>query len=149
MEVLVMFRWLQGFVIGGTLGYIAGVLFAPKSGEEMRRELAETSEDLITEASGYVTEMTSKGGQAITELKGRGERVKQRANTYLGEVKSSAKPMVDKVVNETKPVIDKVVSDTKRAGKDILQQSGVTEAVDKLTKKPSTPSGDQPMQNSA
>jgi gas vesicle protein len=102
-----MFRWLQGFIAGGTLGYIAGVLLAPKSGEEMRRELVETSEDLITEASGYVSEMKSKGDQAITELKGRGERIKEKANTYLGEAKLTA----DKIARDAKPIVDKVVND--------------------------------------
>jgi gas vesicle protein len=145
MEVLLMFRWLQGFVAGGTLGYIAGILFAPKSGEEMRRELAETSEDLMTEASGYVTEMKSKSDQAITELKGRGERIKEKANTYLGEVKTSA----DRIVQDAKPMVEKVVADTKKTGKEVLDQSGASELIDKMSSKPSSPSSENPMQESA
>jgi gas vesicle protein len=140
-----MFRWLQGFVAGGTLGYVAGMLFAPKAGYELRRELAETSEDLITEASGYVTEMKTKGNQAMTDLRGRSERIKEKANTYLNEVKTST----DRIVEEAKPKVEKVVQDAKRTGKEMLEQSGAQELVDKMSNKPSAPGMDTPMQNSA
>ena len=140
-----MFRWLQGFVAGGTIGYIAGMLFAPKAGHELRRELAETSEDLMTEASGYVDEMKTRGNQAITDFRDRSERIKDKANTYLNEVKTSA----DRVVQETKPKVEKVVQDAKMKGQELLDESGAQELVDKLSNKPSTPSMDEPMQNSA
>ena len=44
-------RYFEGFLIGGALGFLAGLLAAPKPGIEMRKELAETADDLLTLAT--------------------------------------------------------------------------------------------------
>jgi len=41
---------LRGMVIGGLVGLTVGILFAPKSGREMRQELGLTTDDLLTKA---------------------------------------------------------------------------------------------------
>ena len=41
--------FFKGFVFGGIIGAIAGVLLAPKSGREMREELGEEAEKLYTQ----------------------------------------------------------------------------------------------------
>lgn len=41
-------NFFKGFVFGGIIGTIAGVLLAPKSGREMRDELGEEAEKLFT-----------------------------------------------------------------------------------------------------
>ena len=39
-------HWLKGLLIGGLVGVVAGVLFAPKSGKETRNELGEKATNL-------------------------------------------------------------------------------------------------------
>lgn len=39
-------HWLKGLFIGGLVGVVAGVLFAPKSGKETRNELGEKATNL-------------------------------------------------------------------------------------------------------
>ena len=40
---------MKGFVIGGIIGAIAGILLAPKSGRETREELGEEAEKIYTQ----------------------------------------------------------------------------------------------------
>ncbi len=40
----------KGFILGGLVGMAMGVLFAPKSGEDMRKELKNESDDLLEKA---------------------------------------------------------------------------------------------------
>ena len=44
-------KFFKGFVFGGIIGAIAGVLLAPKSGREMRDELGEEAEKLYKRKS--------------------------------------------------------------------------------------------------
>ena len=38
---------LKGLLIGGLIGVIAGILYAPKSGKETREDIARTTDDLL------------------------------------------------------------------------------------------------------
>ena len=40
----------KGLVLGGLIGVAVGVLFAPKSGKDLREDLKEESDDLIGKA---------------------------------------------------------------------------------------------------
>jgi gas vesicle protein len=39
-------EWVKGFLIGGMVGAVIGILYAPKSGKETRDELAGKAKDL-------------------------------------------------------------------------------------------------------
>ena len=43
-------KFLAGFIVGGALGAIAGILLAPKSGEETRAMLADSAKDAARRA---------------------------------------------------------------------------------------------------
>ena len=49
--------FLRGFLIGGVLGAIAGLLFAPKSGKELRSELKQKGSEVLDEAKGFYSEL--------------------------------------------------------------------------------------------
>ena len=51
--------FLLGAVVGGTAAAIAALLLAPKSGKELRDELAAQADDLMDMASDY-TDMEKK-----------------------------------------------------------------------------------------
>lgn len=42
--------FVTGIVIGGLMGFVAGILLAPKSGKETRREIKEGAEELLNRA---------------------------------------------------------------------------------------------------
>ena len=41
---------VKGLLIGGLIGAVLGVLYAPKSGEEMREEIRHSAEELLEKA---------------------------------------------------------------------------------------------------
>ena len=41
---------IKGFIIGGVIGTIVGILYAPKSGKDLRKEIRHSSEELIKKA---------------------------------------------------------------------------------------------------
>ena len=43
-------RFLAGFVVGGAIGAVAGILLAPKSGEETRKLLSDSAQDIARRA---------------------------------------------------------------------------------------------------
>ncbi|WP_455376924.1 YtxH domain-containing protein, partial [Petrachloros mirabilis] len=68
---------LFAFLSGAIAGAVAGILLAPKSGEEMRRDLRgyakRTEEEVLEkakEARAALDEMIEKGKQYVTERKG-------------------------------------------------------------------------------
>ncbi len=42
--------FIKGFLLGGAMGVIAGLLFAPKSGHDFREDLKDESDDIIDKA---------------------------------------------------------------------------------------------------
>jgi len=61
----------KGLLVGGFLGGLAGLLFAPKSGKELRGDIRETQEKAFKEAKG-VLERTS---QQISETRERAKHI--------------------------------------------------------------------------
>lgn len=51
---------LAGFGLGALIGAVAGLLFAPKSGEEMRGELADKLKEAKGSAEDWIAEQRTK-----------------------------------------------------------------------------------------
>jgi len=51
---------LAGFGLGALIGAVAGLLFAPKAGEETRHELADRMKELKSKTGDYVAEQRAK-----------------------------------------------------------------------------------------
>ncbi len=57
---------LQGFLIGGALGAAAAILFAPKSGKELRSDIKEKGCDVLDEAKRLCCDAQTKA-KALVE----------------------------------------------------------------------------------
>jgi gas vesicle protein len=66
---------VMAFVLGAAVGGLAALLLAPRSGQETRRRLLETAEDLYETGEEKVKEVTSDVRERATEV---GETVKDR-----------------------------------------------------------------------
>lgn len=66
----VMLYMLAGIGLGALIGAAAGLLFAPKSGNEMRGELADKLKELKGKTEEWVAEQRSKRGvsEALEEV---------------------------------------------------------------------------------
>jgi gas vesicle protein len=59
------YGFVSGLFIGATLGAMAALLFAPKSGREVRADLYAGSERLKNKASSKATELIGRGEAAM------------------------------------------------------------------------------------
>lgn len=78
-------RFFEGLVVGGIMGFLFGMLSAPKSGAELRRQLADGSEDLYKQASDSLVDLNKKAGTVITDAKHKGgDVIKKATDTVQG-----------------------------------------------------------------
>ena len=83
---------LKGLFIGGLIGMVLGVLYAPKSGKETREDIARTTEDLL-----------SKGKEEYEKAVERSKAAYEAAIKRLKSLEISAKEKMEEVeskVNE-------------------------------------------------
>jgi len=67
------FNFCKGLLIGSALGALAGILFAPKSGKELRSDIRE------------------KGSEVLAEARHQAKELKQEADRHLSEARQKAK----------------------------------------------------------
>jgi gas vesicle protein len=65
------YHFFKALLIGGALGGLAGLLFAPKSGKELRGDIRETREKAFGEAK----EILGRTSQQISETRQRAKRI--------------------------------------------------------------------------
>jgi gas vesicle protein len=73
------FAFGLGLVAGAAIGVGLGLLFAPKSGAALRRDIAQRARDLQEEAS----EQYERASEAATELADRGRDIAARAKSAV------------------------------------------------------------------
>ena len=72
--------FIAGLVVGGLMGAVIGILFAPKSGQETREQIAQKADDLLCKAKeeyAHAIEKSRKAYEAnVEQLKGLEETAK-------------------------------------------------------------------------
>jgi gas vesicle protein len=86
--------FLKGFVIGGVLGVLAGILFAPKSGKELRSDIKEKGSTVLKDAKDIYTDAGAKAKEIIEEAKHQAGELKKEADRYLSEARQKAKEIL-------------------------------------------------------
>ena len=92
------FYFLKGLLIGGTLGAVAGILFAPKSGKELRSDIKkkgdkilkdgkEIYEDAGTKAKEIFGEVKHQAKELRREAEDTGEKIADEVHEKIGQVK--------------------------------------------------------------
>ena len=83
-----------GLLIGGTLGALAGVLFAPKSGKELRSEIKEKGSAVLKDAKNIYADATTKAKQIVEEATQQALELKKDANRHLSETRQKTKEIL-------------------------------------------------------
>ena len=86
-------RMMKGVVIGllagGAIGALLALLYAPKSGKELRADIREKADDLIEGAEGYMDAAKGKAGEIVSEARKRSDQLvsdaKKKANSLLSD----------------------------------------------------------------
>jgi len=71
-------NFLKGLLIGGFLGVLAGVLFAPKSGKELRSDIKEKGSEVLKGTKEILDDAGAKAKAIIDEAKQRASELKKR-----------------------------------------------------------------------
>lgn len=80
-------KFLTGFLVGGAIGAIAGILLAPKSGEETRALIADTAKDVSQRANETVKEIQSKADDVVSEMQKKGDELKEKLQNVINQQK--------------------------------------------------------------
>ena len=85
---------VKGLIIGGLIGAALGILYAPKSGKEMREGIRHSAEELLEQAKEQYEEATRKIEQLASREKelyvGKKERVKKALEAGVEAFKQEA-----------------------------------------------------------
>ena len=82
-------KFLAGFIVGGALGAVAGILLAPKSGEETRSMLADGAKDALKRADETVKEIRSKADDVVSDMQKKGEEIKEKLQDLINKQKET------------------------------------------------------------
>ena len=96
---------LLGFIAGGAIGAIFGMLYAPKSGRELRDDLRQKSDEYLDEADKYIAEARDRAKELINEGKKRSDKLISDAKIKSAELLKDA----EKVFNDAKSKANKTV----------------------------------------
>ena len=80
-------KFLAGFLVGGTLGALAGILLAPQSGEETRELLCETSKDVAKKTDRTVKEIQDKAETVVSDMQKKGDEIMAKIQTIIDKQK--------------------------------------------------------------
>ncbi len=78
-------KFLAGFLIGGAVGAVAGILLAPKSGAETREMLKNSATDAMKKADATVKEIQAKADDVVSDLQKKGDEIKEKLQNLIGQ----------------------------------------------------------------
>ena len=83
-------RFLAGFAVGAALGAVAGILLAPKSGEETREMLGEIASDLAKKTDATVKDIQKKADDIVSDAQEKSEEIMNKLHDMLGKKEENA-----------------------------------------------------------
>lgn len=83
-----------GLLIGGALGVLAGILFAPKSGKELRSEIKEKGSAVLKDAQEMYADASSKAKQIVLEAGHQAAELKKDADRHFSEARQKTKEIL-------------------------------------------------------
>lgn len=80
-------KFLAGFLVGGTLGAVAGILLAPQSGDETRELLSDASKDVAKKTDKTVKEIQDKADIVVSDLQKKGDEIMEKIQVLINKQK--------------------------------------------------------------
>ncbi|HSX46020.1 MAG TPA: YtxH domain-containing protein [Candidatus Saccharimonadia bacterium] len=82
--------------LAAVAGYLAGLLTAPQSGKETRKDIKKTADKGFAEAEKDLKKLNDELGKVITQAKGSGEKLGVKAQKELDSLVEKAKDTKEK-----------------------------------------------------
>lgn len=99
-------RFLLGAVIGGTAAAVAALLLAPKSGKELRKDLAEQADQFKDKASDYTEYAKEKGDELSSIAKDKADSFGGQASGLAGNIKERSKDSFNRAQDVSGSVLE-------------------------------------------
>lgn len=80
-------KFLSGFVVGGAVGAIIGLLLAPQEGEKTRQILAEKSKEMCEKAQGTASDLQSRADIIVDDLQRKGDEIMEKIQNLINRQK--------------------------------------------------------------
>lgn len=128
--------FLGGVIIGGIVGSIAALLYAPKSGKETREELCNKLDKAKDELGHKIQEAKKTGSEQTKELIAKGEQLQKDLAKKSNELKKSGKKVGKVAVDESKSLARQasdLTAELSKSTKKVVKQS--RREVDRLREK--------------
>lgn len=93
-------------IMFGIMGFIAGILLAPKSGRESRRDLADKSDEIKSRLSSAAKQMKEKSSNRANEVKSNVNKTTDKLKDAVNEAVVDAKSTARKAKSDVKDVVD-------------------------------------------
>jgi len=103
---------MKGFIIGGLVGAVLGILFAPKSGRETREDIARKTEDVLERARGEYEKAVDKSKRAYEAAVKRLQDLEVKAKEKVEEVEGKVADLAHQgsgIVHEGKDKLMKAI----------------------------------------
>ena len=82
--------FLKGFLIGGLIGAVSALLFAPKSGREMREDISRRSLELKDDVELKLEQAVKRAEELLAESRQKLEQFRNDAKTELKHLEDTA-----------------------------------------------------------
>lgn len=109
---------LLGFVAGGIVGASLALLFAPKSGRELRSDIKTRKDEFLDDTSEYLQIAKTKASDLINEGKRKSEELisdaKKKASSLIGDANSILNDAKQKATNTLGSTKEKLSGETER-----------------------------------
>ncbi|MEO8512470.1 MAG: YtxH domain-containing protein [Ignavibacteria bacterium] len=75
-----------GFIAGGAIGGLAALLYAPKSGRELRKDISKKSKELINDGEEYLDSAKTKASEIISDGRKKAEEMIRDARSKASAI---------------------------------------------------------------
>lgn len=97
---------LSYFLIGGGIGAVVALLFAPKSGHELRGDIADVTRKGIDRSRETATQLGTKAGEYYEVTRDRASELYSTASAKAGDVADTARDMTARKKDHLSTAID-------------------------------------------
>lgn len=98
-------RFFEGLLLGSIFGFLFGMLAAPKSGAEFRKQLADDSEELYKQASDSLSDLKKKGDQALSDIQQKSSSVIKKARAGVHDTKEQLSNKFERLAGQSTQVL--------------------------------------------
>jgi gas vesicle protein len=98
--------FFKGFLMGGAIGAAFALLFAPKSGFELRADLRRKSRELYDETDEKLGEWKEHATEVLEQGKRQAEALRSQAEAKLAEARAKAEQVVSEGRAKARELVD-------------------------------------------